>query len=41
MGCKVNNFTIKVRLEIILEGIGDIYNNNDKVLGDRNGHNQK
>ena len=40
MGFKVNNFLIIVIREVILEGIGDIYNTNGDVVSGRNGNNK-
>ena len=40
MGWKVNNFLLRVSLEVILEGIGDICDANGEVVCVRNGKHQ-
>ena len=40
MGWTVNNFPIRVILEVIMEGIGDIINTDGEVVVGINGNNQ-
>ena len=40
MGWTVNNLLLRVSLEGIIEGIGDIQNTNGEVVGGINGNNQ-
>ena len=39
MGKEVNNFALRGNLDSVLEGISDIYNSNNEVVGGHNGNN--